>query len=428
MTGVALMAGLVVLYAALARRLDRWSITSAILFTAAGVVCGARALDVLPLALNAESTKLLAELTLAVLLFADAATIDAGIARQEAGLTARLLLVGLPLTIALGTIIGGLVLPALGWAAAALLASILAPTDAALGMAVFTNRAVPARVRLALNLESGLNDGIATPIVTFFLALVASEEDAGSHRWVQEALSDIAVGVGVGAAVGLVGGRLLLAARRWGGTTPASEQVGVLALALLSFAAASATGGNGFVAAFVGGLVLGVVTRGALRDRVEFTETTGQVLTLVVWTTFGALLAAPTLLDGFEWRPVLYALLSLTVVRMLPVALAVRGVHLRRATTLFMGWFGPRGLASVVFTLLTVITLEGHGDTAHTIALAASWTVLLSVVAHGLTAGPLGRRYGAFMSRAGEGGPEMEAVPEPRERHRVLSQERVGRR
>ena len=140
MSGVALMAGLVVLYAALARRLDRWSITSAILFTAAGLVCGARALDVLPLALNAESTKLLAELTLAVLLFADAATIDAGVARQEAGLAARLLLVGLPLTIALGTLIGGLVLPALGWAAAALPASILAPTDAALGMAVFTNR------------------------------------------------------------------------------------------------------------------------------------------------------------------------------------------------------------------------------------------------------------------------------------------------
>ena len=238
MSGVALMAGLVVLYAALARRLDRWSITSAILFTAAGLVCGARALDVLPLALNAESTKLLAELTLAVLLFADAATIDAGVARQEAGLAARLLLVGLPLTIALGTLIGGLVLPALGWAAAALPASILAPTDAALGMAVFTNRAVPAPRAAGPEPWERPERRDRHADRTFFLALVASEEDAG----------------------------------------------------------------------------------------------------------------VPPLGAGGP------ALLSLTVVRMLPVALAVRGVHLRPETTLFMRWFGPRGLASVVFTLLTVIT------------------------------------------------------------------------
>jgi sodium/hydrogen antiporter len=425
MSGVALLAGLIALYAALARRLDRWSITAAIVFTAAGVFLGVRALDVLPLALNAESTKLLAELTLGVLLFADAATVDARAARRGAALTARLLLVGLPLTIVLGTIVGALLFPSAGWAVAALLATILAPTDAALGMAVFTNRAVPARVRLALNVESGLNDGIATPLVAFFLALVASEEDAGTHHWIREALGEIAIGVGVGVAVGLVGGRLLVAARRWGGTKPTSEQVGVLALALLAFAGADALGGNGFVAAFLGGLALGAATRGALHEQLEFTETTGQVLTMAVWTLFGALLAAPALLDGLEWQPVMYAVLSLTVVRMLPVAFGLVGVGMRRETVLFMGWFGPRGLASVVFTLLAVITLEGHGDAAHTIALAATWTVLLSVVAHGLTAGPLGRLYGERIRRAGPAAEEMKDVPEPRERQRVLGQSRA---
>lgn len=424
MSGVALLAGLIALYAALARRLDRWSITAAIVFTAAGIAFGARGIDVLPLSLDAESTKLLAELTLAVLLFADASTIDARAARRGAALTTRLLLVGLPLTIVLGTVAGALLFPSAGWAVAALLATILAPTDAALGMAVFANRAVPARMRLGLNVESGLNDGIAAPVVGFFLALVVSEEGAGTHRWVREALGEIALGVGIGVGVGLVGGRVLVAARRWGGTTATSEQVGVLALALLAYVGAHAGGGNGFVAAFVGGLALGAVTRGALRDQIEFTETTGQVLTLLVWTLFGALLAAPALLDGLEWQPVAYAVLSLTVVRMLPVALALAGAGLRRETQLFMGWFGPRGLASVVFTLLAVIALEGHGDAGHTIALAASWTVLLSVVAHGLTAGPLGRRYGARIRRAGPSAAELEDAPEPRERRRVLGQTR----
>jgi NhaP-type Na+/H+ or K+/H+ antiporter len=201
----------------------------------------------------------------------------------------------------------------------------------------------------------------------------------------------------------------------------------VLALALLAYAGAHAVGGNGFVAAVLGGLALGAVTRGALREQLEFTETTGQVLTMAVWTLFGALLAAPAILDGLEWRPVVYAVLSLTVVRMLPVALGLVGVGLRRETVLFMGWFGPRGLASVVFTLLAVITLEGHGDAVHTVALAASWTVLLSVVAHGLTAGPFGRRYGERIRRAGPAAAEMQDVPEPRERQRVLGQSRVGR-
>ena len=203
----------------------------------------------------------------------------------------------------LGAVVGALLFPSAGWAVAALLATILAPTDAALGMAVFTNRAVPARVRLALNVESGLNDGIATPVVAFFLALVASERTPGpitgsarrSARSRSASASASPSGWWAAGCWSRLGGG---AGRR----RPPSRS-GVLALALLAFAGADAAGGNGFVAAFLGGLALGAATRGALREQLEFTETTGQVLTMAVWTLFGALLAAPALLDGLEWRP-----------------------------------------------------------------------------------------------------------------------------
>jgi NhaP-type Na+/H+ or K+/H+ antiporter len=197
----------------------------------------------------------------------------------------------------------------------------------------------------------------------------------------------------------------------------------VLGLAGLAYAGAVAAEGNGFVAAFLAGLVFRAITGGALKERVEYTETTGQVLTVLVWTIFGALIAAPAVTDGLEARPIAYAVLSLTIVRGLAVAVALAGQRLQRTTVMFMGWFGPRGLASVVFTLLLLIEVEAVGGAVpHDLELAAAWTILLSVVAHGLSAKALGRRYGAAIERLGPGLPETEG-PEPPSRRRVPGQD-----
>lgn len=423
MTEAAVLALLVVVYAAVARRLDAWSVTPAIAFVAAGAVLGPSGADVLHLAIGTESTKLLAEVALAVLLFGDATTVDPRGAEHDSPLIARMLLIGLPLTVAAGTLAGAAVLDGPGWTEVALLAAILAPTDAALGMAVFTNRAVPVRVRRVLNVESGLNDGIATPVVAFLIAAVVSETGPSGDDAVVDALREMGLGAAMGVATGVVGALLLVFALRRVWASPTSLEIGVLGLAAFAYAGALAVEGNGFVAAFTAGLAFRAASRNRLHAHVGYTETTGQVLTLVVWTIFGALLAAPVITDGTGPRPLVYAVLSLTAIRMIPVALALTGAGLHRSTVAFMGWFGPRGMASVVFTLLLLIEVEAAGaEVPGELVEAAAWTILLSVVLHGLTAGSLGRRYGAFIRGLGPGRPESEG-PEPRTRQRVPGQE-----
>jgi NhaP-type Na+/H+ or K+/H+ antiporter len=344
----------------------------------------------------------------------------------DAQLPGRLLLIGLPLTIAAGTVAAALMFPAGGWAAAAVIGTILAPTDAALGLAVFTDPNVPVRLRRALNVESGLNDGLATPFLTLFLALLVSEEAIGYGSWAVKATEQIGLAIGAALAVGAVGGILLSAAHARGWTSPISEQLAILALALLSYAGSIAIGGNGFVAAFVAGLLFGATTRGTMHRPVEFTETFALFLSFLVWALFGALLVGPVMTTGVAFAPLAYAALSLTVIRMVPVGLAWVGVGLRPRTIAFAGWFGPRGLASVVFTTLAVQTLHGAGIDADTIVQVATWTILLSVVLHGLTAAPLSRRYGRWI--AGQQGvvPELASAPEPRIRRRSLGHRESG--
>lgn len=419
--GIAVLLALIGLYAALARPLARLSITGALIFTAAGIALGDEGLGILPVGLDTESTKLLTEVTLALLLFADASSVDVRAVREDSGLIARMLGIGLPLTVVGGAVLAWALLPGLGWAGAALLAAVVAPTDAALGLAVFTNRAVPARVRRVLNVESGVNDGLATPLVAFFVAVVAAEEVSGSDA-VAEAVADIALGVGAGIAVGALGAALFLWARRRGMTTTESEDIGLLALAALSYATALALSGNGFVAAFIGGLSLRAVGKGRLHSRLETSEAVSAVLSLVVWTIFGAVLAAPLLVEETSWRPIAYAVLSLVAVRMAGVALALTGTGARARTVAFMGWFGPRGLASVVFALLVVLELEVEAPLiADEIAATATWTILLSVVFHGLSAGALGRRYGAWVERLPEDALERRPMDEPAHRRRRLA-------
>ncbi len=418
MKGLAIVAAVFVAYSLVASRLDRLSVTPAIVFVATGLILGVQSTGLLPDAIRGGTVAV--ELTLAVLLFADASTVRLVDARADARVPIRLLLIGLPLTIVVGTLLAKAVYPTSGWATAALIATILSPTDSALGLAVYTDTAVPVRIRRSLNLESGLNDGLVTPFFTLFLAVVVSEDHVGPNNWGLQAGKEIGLAVVAAVVIGGLGGWMLTLARRRGWMSPASEQLAVLSLALLSYAGSVAIGGNGFVAAFGAGIVFGRTSAGEMHKPVEFTETVGLVGSFVVWLLFGALLARPVLTHSFHPRAIVYAALSLTVVRMLPVALSLLGLKFRRDTLLFMGWFGPRGLASVVFTLIAVEDLHHAAVATDVLVEVVVWTVLLSVLAHGLSARPLARAYAGRLGRLSDL-PELEEAPEPRMRRRNLS-------
>ena len=412
MGGLTVLALVVVAYALVASRLDRWWITGPMVFVAAGVILGPGVVDSLPISLTNETVLTITELTLALLLFTDASTVQLRDVEGDTGLPQRLLFVGLPLTIVAGALLAYLAFPEVGWAAAALIATILAPTDSALGLAVVTNTAVPVRIRRALNVESGLNDGIATPFVTLFIAVVAAEEGLSETAWGLEALKQIGLAILAAVVVGYVGGKLLALANDRGWTSEVSEQIAILALALLAYQGSVAIGGDGFVAAFAGGILFGAATRRRLAAPVQFTETLGLAGSFLVWSLFGALFVGELLTQEFSARPVVYAVLSLTVVRMVPVAIALVGTRLGPATVAFMGWFGPRGLASVVFTLLALEEIEQSGGGGMLLE-TVTWTILLSVVLHGLLAPPLAARYGASIAKAGQI-PEKAPAGEPR--------------
>ncbi|MBL8148023.1 MAG: cation:proton antiporter [Anaerolineae bacterium] len=367
--------------------LGKWSITMPIIFVAAGAILSAT--GVLTFSPNNEAVRTLTEATLVLLLFADASTLNAKKVREDASLPGRLLGIGLPLTIALGALIAWLFFPADGLGFALLIATILAPTDAALGLPIFVNRSVPVRIRRALNVESGLNDGLATPFITLFIALAVSQEAASQGGWLLSALLQILLAAGAGIAVGAIGGKLLVWARARDWTEGAPLQFAVLGLAFAAYLGSIAVGGNGFVAAFVGGISFRWASRGKLTEAAEYTETTGTLLSLFVWVIFGAVFVTPFVFQQFDLKIIVYAVLSLTIIRMIPVYLALRGTGLRSDTRLIMGWFGPRGLASVIFSLMAIEALEGAGKETHLLASIAAWTILLSVLAHGLSAKPL---------------------------------------
>jgi NhaP-type Na+/H+ or K+/H+ antiporter len=404
--GLAIFFGLVVIYGAVSVWLGRFSITMPIVFVIVGALAGSKGF------VTVGGAELLIEMTLALLLFADASTLAFRQVRDDPGPPARLLLIALPLIVILGGLVAYGLFPQEGIGAALLLAAILAPTDAALGLPIFNNPRVPVSVRRALNVESGLNDGIATPLVALFTAMAVAE---GSHQagggWLLSALSEIGIGVAAGVAAGLLGGWLFATAVKRGWTSATGEQIGNLALAMCAFWMAKALGGNGFVAAFVGGILFGHATRERLHVATEFTETAGTLLSLFVWTAFGANLVPP-LFQAFNPLSLLYALLSLTVIRMIPVAISMLGTRLRPDTSLLMGWFGPRGLASVVFVLMAYETFHEAGRGADLLVDTATWTILLSVVLHGISAVPLANWYGHRLETADPSAPELVDVPE----------------
>ncbi len=387
-TAMVVIAAAIFLWGTVSARLERADVTAPIVFVVVGGVLAGGGLVDAPSA--PESFRPLVEVTLVWVLFSDAARIRVADLRPDMGRYVRLLGLGLPLTVVFGWVLAIWLVPGLDIWLALLVAAALAPTDAALGVPVVTNQAVPSRVRRLITVESGLNDGIATPLVVVAIAGAASVE--GSHAggpWA--ALVELAVGAAAGVVLAGAGGALLRWARRRGWASENFVGIAVLALALGAYAGALAVGGNGFVAAFCGGLAFSSAAGSRAPAEVEFLEQASGAVSLLVWLAFGAL-AVPVMFTAVDLTVVLYAVLSLTVVRMVPVVLVLIGAGLDRATVLFVGWFGPRGLASLVFALLA---LEDLGPDAEPAVAVIAVTVLLSVVAHGISAAPLAKRYGS---------------------------------
>ncbi|MEP5763545.1 MAG: cation:proton antiporter [Halieaceae bacterium] len=380
-------------YSVVASRLERTPISGPVVYLFVGLACGSYGLGLVDLDIDREMLKRLAEYTLAMVLFADSANANMSMLKEVKKVPARLLLIGLPLTIAAGVVTGYFIFDSLTLLEIALLATMLAPTDAALGQAVVTNESVPDSVRESLNVESGLNDGICVPVLLIFLALAtgqASGEDAGSLI-VHLPLQAIGIGAGVGVVLALVGSSLVKFCGSRGWISGAWTRIPVITLAMFCFALSQWMGGSGFIGAFVGGMLFGALIKNheSKEELLAGAEGFGNLMSLLTWFVFGVVAFGKGLQD-VSWQVILYAVLSLTVVRMLPVMLCLVGIKKHFDTQMFLGWFGPRGLASIVFI---VMVLGENLPGANTLAAVVTWTVVLSIIAHGVSAVPFANKY-----------------------------------
>jgi sodium/hydrogen antiporter len=400
---------LVFLFSLVSKRLERTVVTAPILFTVAGAFTMLLPPALGELAIDRPTFLLIAELGLVMTLFTDASRIDLVSLRGSRGLRIRLLSTGMLLTILLGAMTAKVIFGGLSWLEAGILAAILAPTDAGLGQVIVNSPRVPPRIREALNFEAGLNDGLSVPFLMCFIALAMVEnQDTGAASVLTRFLGEqLGYGTLIGLGAGLAGGALLGVARRKEWMAVPLTQLGVVAIPLLCVMAAEATHASMFIAAFVAGLATQIGFREVGRHSVEFTEDWGQLLNFFVFFLFGLFVARNW--TAFTLPMFLYALASLTVVRMLPVALALRGTGLSRSSVLFVGWFGPRGLASIVLGLVYLeqqVSLPGED----TIRLTIMLTVLLSILAHGLSALPGIKLYARRMALLGAHAPELRGV------------------
>lgn len=382
---LALLAAFLLVYSIFAGRLESRLLNGPLMFMLAGLVLGPAFLGVLQLQIDKEGLKVLAELTLAIVLFSDAANANLKVLRAHEGLPLRLLMIGLPLTILGGWLVGSWLLPQVPPLELAILATLLAPTDAALGKAVVSNPKVPVVVREGLNVESGLNDGICVPVLLMFLALLVEEQ---ARAPLSLALELVVEELGIGALVGIV---LTLIAwqlnrlsekRHW--QTSMWSQLTLPALSVLCFAIAQLLGGSGFIAAFVGGLFASALFAEQKHSLLQGSEEFASLLSIITWVVFGALVI-PRAWSSLTPNIWLYALLSLTVIRMVPVLVSLWATRFDFETRLFIGWFGPRGLATIVFA---VMIMDYPLQATNTVVATAICTVLLSVLLHGVSANP----------------------------------------
>ncbi len=381
----------ILLFGLISGRIERTPVTAPMVFVLFGLILSDRVMGIIDLDIENALVDLVAELTLVLILFTDASRIDLKRLRDEHTIPVRLLSFGLPLTMLAGSIAALLLIDILNFWEAVVLAIILSPTDAALGQAVVSSSKVPIRIRQALNVESGLNDGIVLPILLICVSLAGASE--GQHSlgyWIQFVAWQVICGPIVGIAVGYLGGQALQWAQQREWVNEAFQDLAAIGLALLAFSGAELVGGNGFLAAFCAGLTLGNTTSKICSCLYEFAEAEGQLLTLLTFMIFGAIMVFPVLpyVDG---SILLYAILSLTLIRLLPVWISLIGLDLRLHTIAFVGWFGPRGIASILYILL--VLKESHLAHHETIFTVVITTVLSSVYAHGLTAVPWANLY-----------------------------------
>ena len=391
---LAIFALFVFCYSMVSGRLERAPASGPIVFVAAGFFMGPLMLAWFDGSISRSELRVLADLTLALILFIDAANADLAILKRQFRIPSRMLLIGLPGVIVLGTLTAALLFDTLSLFEAAILGTMLAATDAALGKAVITNQAVPKQIREGLNFESGLNDGLCVPILFVFIALAlgggSGSEGGGTAHAIQLVVEELGIGLAVGLGLTAVGTWALGWCHAQGWVTDIWKQVTVVALAIACFAVAQSLHGSGYIAAFTGGLLFGYKAKESTHRLVLASEGTGETLALLTWFVFGATVIGQSF-QYFTWEMLVYALLSLTVIRMLPVFLSLSGTGESTASKLFLGWFGPRGLASIVFAIIVINKDVPEGKF---IAMVVVLTVFLSLVAHGVSANPLAKLLG----------------------------------
>jgi len=394
---LAIIAVFAFMYSSIAGGMERTLISGPMIFMAFGLVFGPLGLGLLDMDVTNTELRVLADLTLALILFIDSANADMSMLKRHLRIPQRMLVFGLPMIIFLGFGVGILIFDELSIFALAILATMLAATDAALGKAVVTNKAVPARIREGLNAESGLNDGFCVPILLVFIALAVGSNAEESSMGL--ALKLVAQEIGIGFVVGLgmtaLGVWFLKKCWERGWVTDIWNQIPVVALSVGCFAVAQSLHGSGYIAAFTGGILFGILAKESTHKMVHAAEGMGETLALMTWVVFGAAVAGQ-LYQYFSWQVVIYSVLSLTLIRMLPVYLSLAGTGESNDSKLFLGWFGPRGLASIVFA---IIVLNENVTGGKTLAVTVVCTVILSILAHGLTANPLANAFAARQRR-----------------------------
>lgn len=395
-----IIAGGLLLYSLVSGRLQGTILTAPLIFIVFGFVISSNGFFDVDMDLSHSALHFIAELTLILVLFTDAARIELKMLRGDHNLPLRMLGIGLPLVVVAGTLLAIQLFPSFSFWEAALLAALLAPTDAALGQAVVMMKIVPVRIRQAINIESGLNDGIILPAVLMFAAFASVQSDpTQSNEWIQFTVKQILLGPLVGIGIGYIGARLLdtAAEHEWSDTS--SQGIGIFSLAALIYVFAEQVGGNGFIASFVGGMVFGNTLRHPCKFLFEFMETEGNFLMLITFLLFGAVLL-PEGIEHLNINVLIYAVLSLTVIRIIPIMISLIGSGIRIPTGMYLGWFGPRGLASILFVLLILKESEiTHQSQLLSITVV---TVALSALLHGVTAAPFSKLYGQFAARQGK--------------------------
>jgi NhaP-type Na+/H+ or K+/H+ antiporter len=410
-TAIAILAALIFLYSLISHRLERTILTGPMIFTAAGILLYFLLPQEFSGRIQVKPVLKLMEIALAVVLFTDGTRIRIADLIGSASIPSRLLVIGMPLIILAGTITAALIFTELDFWEAAILGAILAPTDASLGHAVMSSKRVPQRIRQALNVEAGLNDGLALPFLMLFIALARVDQPLSDRSWMVYFLQEVGLGILFGLILGWIGGWMMGQASKCHWMAQPLQQLALLAIAIFTWAVIEPTPGNAFIAVFVAGLVIKNGYESAGEQMVEFSEVWGQLLNLFVFAVFGTLVGP--LLGNFGTLTGLYALLSLTIVRMLPVGISLIGAQLYRSTILFIGWFGPRGLASIVLGLI-FLKEEANLAGENLISLVVAATVLLSVFAHGVSAAPGINVYAKQVEQMDYDDPErQEAVKMP---------------